>query len=100
MNLLTSLIAILVLALLAVGISYSGPLAYFMMVIIFYAAFTVFLTGFVYRVVLWARAPVPFCIPTTGGQGKNTSLDQVGFFGQSINNCGGYRKNGAGGISV
>ena len=70
MNLLTSLIAILVLALLAVGISYSGPLAYFIMVIISNAAFTVFLTGFVYRVVLWARSPVPFCIPTTGGQGK------------------------------
>jgi nitrate reductase gamma subunit len=33
-----------------------------------YAAVCVFFLGFIYRIVLWARSPVPFRIPTTGGQ--------------------------------
>jgi nitrate reductase gamma subunit len=33
-----------------------------------YAAILVFMAGFVYRVVDWARSPVPFRIPTTCGQ--------------------------------
>ncbi len=33
-----------------------------------YAAFAVFITGFIYRVVQWGRSPVPFRIPTTCGQ--------------------------------
>jgi nitrate reductase gamma subunit len=40
-----------------------------------YLAFAVFLGGFIYRVVGWAKSPVPFRIPTTSGQGK--SLDWV-----------------------
>ncbi|MBM4325768.1 MAG: menaquinol oxidoreductase [Deltaproteobacteria bacterium] len=36
-----------------------------------YVAFAVFIIGFIWRVVEWARAPVPFKIPTTGGQGKS-----------------------------
>ena len=40
-----------------------------------YLAFAIFLGGFIYRVVGWARSPVPFRIPTTSGQEK--SLDWV-----------------------
>ena len=40
-----------------------------------YAAFVVFVGGFVYRVVKWARSPVPYRIPTTCGQQK--SLDWI-----------------------
>lgn len=36
-----------------------------------YLAAAAFLTGIVYRVVGWARAPVPFRIPTTCGQQKS-----------------------------
>jgi nitrate reductase gamma subunit len=38
-------------------------------VIVPYAAFLAFTIGFVYKVVKWGRSPVPFHIPTTGGQG-------------------------------
>jgi nitrate reductase gamma subunit len=68
MNLLMALIAVLILTLLALGIALSGTLAYGLTVIVPYAAFVLFLGGFVYRIVKWAGAPVPFRIPTTCGQ--------------------------------
>ncbi len=34
-------------------------------------AFAVFVIGFTYRVIQWARSPVPFKIPSTGGQAKS-----------------------------
>jgi nitrate reductase gamma subunit len=37
-------------------------------VIVPYAAIFLFLAGFVYRILGWARSPVPFRIPTTAGQ--------------------------------
>ncbi len=40
-------------------------------VIIPYAALAIFIIGLIYRVVKWARAPVPFHIPTTSGQQKS-----------------------------
>lgn len=40
-----------------------------------YLALMIFLGGFVYRVVHWAKSPVPFSIQTTCGQGK--SLDFI-----------------------
>ncbi|MBI5527444.1 MAG: sulfate reduction electron transfer complex DsrMKJOP subunit DsrM [Deltaproteobacteria bacterium] len=40
-----------------------------------YAAIAVFIGGFVYRIVRWAKSPVPFRIPTTCGQQK--SLDWI-----------------------
>lgn len=40
-------------------------------VIIPYAALAVFVCGFVFRIVYWARSPVPFRIPTTCGQQKS-----------------------------
>lgn len=33
-----------------------------------YAAFIIFVIGFIYRVVKWGKSPVPFRIPTTAGQ--------------------------------
>jgi len=44
-------------------------------VIIPYAAIALFLLGFIYRVVYWAKSPVPFRITTTCGQQK--SLDWI-----------------------
>jgi nitrate reductase gamma subunit len=40
-------------------------------IIIPYAALITFVIGFIYRVILWARSPVPFCIPTVCGQQKS-----------------------------
>jgi nitrate reductase gamma subunit len=40
-----------------------------------YLAFAIFLGGFIYRVVHWAKSPVPYRIPTTSGQEK--SMDWV-----------------------
>ena len=39
-------------------------------IIIPYLAFLTFFAGIIYRVIGWARSPVPFRIPTTGGQQK------------------------------
>ena len=36
-----------------------------------YAAFAIFIIGFIWKLVSWARVPVPFRIPTTGGPGKS-----------------------------
>ncbi len=38
-------------------------------------AFIVFVGGFVWKIVSWAKSPVPFAIPTVGGQAK--SLDFI-----------------------
>lgn len=39
-----------------------------------YVTLVTFITGFTYRIILWARSPVPFRIPTTAGQGKSLSF--------------------------
>ena len=36
-----------------------------------YVVFVILLAGFAYRIITWGRAPVPFRIPTTCGQGKS-----------------------------
>jgi len=36
-----------------------------------YTAFLIFIFGFIYKVFTWGRSPVPFRIPTTGGQFKS-----------------------------
>ncbi|MBI5100229.1 MAG: sulfate reduction electron transfer complex DsrMKJOP subunit DsrM [Nitrospirae bacterium] len=36
-----------------------------------YAAAAVFIAGFIYRVIVWGKSPVPFSIPTTAGQQKS-----------------------------
>lgn len=47
----------------------------FIGVILPLAAVFVFIVGFIWRIVNWAKSPVPFAIPTTGGQQK--SLDWI-----------------------
>jgi len=61
-------VSLFVLVILAV-IPGLGPIFYGILVP--YAAALVFLCGFVYRVVKWARSPVPFRIPTSCGQQKS-----------------------------
>ena len=40
-------------------------------VVVPYLAALIFMEGLVYRVIQWARSPVPFRIPTTGGQHRS-----------------------------
>jgi nitrate reductase gamma subunit len=66
-----ALLAVIVLILIAAGgVSWLGGQTFFGAVIP-YAALAVFAIGFVYRVVRWAMAPVPFHIPTVAGQQKS-----------------------------
>lgn len=70
-----SFLAVIALILIAgVGSQIAG-MPYFFGVFVPYVAIAVFLVGFVYRVVQWAKSPVPFSIQTTCGQGK--SLDFI-----------------------
>ena len=68
-NIGISLIVVLILAALPAGLSTVG-LTGLMTNILPYVAIAVFLTGFIWRILLWAKSPVPFRIPTTCGQGK------------------------------
>ena len=49
----------------------AANLHYLFGVVIPYAAFLTFILGVIYRVLKWARVPVPFRIPTTAGQEKS-----------------------------
>lgn len=67
----TALVAVLALVLLAIlGVDTIGQ-KYLFGVIIPYVAGIIFLVGVVYRIIRWAMVPVPFRIPTTGGQGRS-----------------------------
>ena len=71
MNLLYSLLPVIALVLIVSGgVGWLGWQSLFG-VIIPYAAIIIFVIGFVYRIWKWARAPVPFHIPTTAGQQKS-----------------------------
>lgn len=71
MNVIISLLAVIVLSIIAyVGVEGAGLRVLFG-VIIPYAAVLTFFIGMVYRVVDWAKSPVPFRIPTTAGQEKS-----------------------------
>ena len=71
MKALVSLIAVLLLALIAyAGASVPG-MRFMFGVVIPYAAFLFFVIGMVVRVLKWASSPVPFRIPTTTGQQKS-----------------------------
>lgn len=48
-----------------------GLLPLFFGILIPYIAIATFILGFIYRVVKWAKSPVPFRIPTTCGQQKS-----------------------------
>ena len=70
-----SFLAVIALILIAgLGSQISG-MQYFFGVAIPYLAIMLFVGGFVYRVIQWAKSPVPFSIPTTCGQGA--SLDFI-----------------------
>jgi nitrate reductase gamma subunit len=70
-----SFLAVIVLAMVAWLGSQIPGMPYIFGVAFPYLAVAVFLGGFVYRVVQWAKTPVPFSIQTTCGQGK--SLDFI-----------------------
>jgi nitrate reductase gamma subunit len=70
MGALLSLIAVVACALIALAAGVSDDLRFVLGVVAPGLAFAVFLIGIVYRVIRWARAPVPFRIPTTSGQQK------------------------------
>ncbi len=63
---LAAVIALVLIALIAVQIP---GMQYLFGVAIPYLAMALFLGGFCYRVIHWAKSPVPFKIPTTCGQG-------------------------------
>ena len=67
-----SLITVLFLTALAVCLSVAGT-ACLTLNVLPYLALTVFLIGFIWRILWWARSPVPFNIPTTCGQEKTLS---------------------------
>lgn len=69
-NISISLIAVLILAALPAVLSAAG-LTGLITNILPYVAITVFLIGFIWRILLWGKAPVPFRIPTTCGQEKS-----------------------------
>ncbi len=70
MRILFPFFAVITLVLLAaVGVG-GANLRYFFGVVIPYAAFFIFIIGVIYRVVKWAKSPVPFSIVTTCGQQK------------------------------
>jgi len=81
MGALVSLVAVAALALLAVTAVASDNLRLVFGAVVPGVAFAIFLVGIVARVIRWARAPVPFRIPTTAGQQrslpwiKNSELD-------------------------
>ena len=72
MGALISLVAVVGLGLLAaVGASAGDGLRFVLGVIVPGVAFAVFLGGIIFRVVHWAKSPVPFRVPTTTGQEKS-----------------------------
>jgi nitrate reductase gamma subunit len=73
MRVLFSFFAVVALALLAFAGVRMANLQFIFGVIIPYIAITVFIAGFIYRVLKWGRSPVPFRIPTTRGQQKSLS---------------------------
>jgi nitrate reductase gamma subunit len=75
MNLWIALTITLILTLSALGVAFSTTVSLLLTVAVPYAALAVFLIGFLYRVLLWAKAPVPFRITATCGQ--QTSLPWV-----------------------
>ncbi|RPI36175.1 MAG: menaquinol oxidoreductase [Nitrospiraceae bacterium] len=68
MRVLFPFFTVIVLVLLAFAGVKMANLHFLFGVIIPYAALTVFIAGFIYRVIGWGRSPVPFRIPTTCGQ--------------------------------
>lgn len=71
MRILYPLLAVVALILIALGGVWAIDLRFVFGVVVPYAAVTVFVLGFIYRVSRWAKSPVPFRIPTTCGQQRS-----------------------------
>ncbi|NMD04827.1 MAG: sulfate reduction electron transfer complex DsrMKJOP subunit DsrM [Deltaproteobacteria bacterium] len=71
MIILISFLAIAAITLLAAAITASRTAGIVLTMVVPYIVFAVFLIGFVYRIIRWAKVPVPFRIPTTCGQEKS-----------------------------
>lgn len=68
-NYLSSLVAVIILGLIAyVGAQSGGFFHLLFGIVIPYAAVLIFILGFINRVMDWAKSPVPFRIPSTCGQ--------------------------------
>jgi len=75
-NYMVSLIAVIALFIIAyVGVEL-GRLQILFGIVFPYAAVIAFIAGVIYRVIDWARSPVPFRIPTTAGQQKSLPVTQ------------------------
>jgi len=73
---IVSLVAVLLIGSIAwMGAGAGAEAQYLLGVILPLCAFAVFIVGCICRVVTWAKTPVPFAIPTVGGQQK--SLDWI-----------------------
>lgn len=66
----TSLLVVLAIGAIA-WIGASVGLAFLFGVVLPYVAVITFIGGVIWRMVYWSKSPVPFCIPTTGGQQKS-----------------------------
>ena len=73
MNILFAFFAILIIILAVIIGVETAQLEFLFGVIIPYAAIATFILGIVYRILKWARSPVPFRIPTVTGQEKSLS---------------------------
>ena len=74
MGMIIALVAVLLIG----GLAWAGAAAgfqYLLGMALPLFAVAVFVGGIVWRIVYWAKSPVPFAIPTTGGQEK--SLDWI-----------------------
>lgn len=72
MKVLYPLLVVVILALIALlGVWAVPDLAFVFAVVLPYAAIAVLIVGFIYRVLRWAKSPVPFRITTTCGQQKS-----------------------------
>ncbi|MRR18077.1 MAG: menaquinol oxidoreductase, partial [Deltaproteobacteria bacterium] len=69
-NFTLAIAAVIILSLIPIALVLLG-LMVVLTVVLPYLAFVIFVFGFIYRVVKWAKAPVPFRIPTTCGQEKS-----------------------------
>jgi len=70
MNALYSLFAVFAIILIGIAGAAAG-MTHLFGVVIPYLAIAIFFVGFVAKVIGWAKSPVPFRIPTTGGQMKS-----------------------------
>jgi len=71
MRILSPFIAVLALIAVALAAAQVSGGQALVGIILPYLAFALFLGGVVYRVLYWAKSPVPFRIPTTGGQANS-----------------------------